>query len=207
MVRQVRMLMLGLAVGACGPAEVRVDETKGIPPVKGTTEVSLQNFTCGMPITAGEVRVETKVVMGGCELSFDRDVPVLKAEDYTNIPDLRAATALVQRIELVVKSLKFTDGATMQALDLNTRVTSAQLSVNGQLVAEKATLTQLPRTVTLSGAALDQLKARIDARQAASVQTRVVMVLPTMPAPPPRLVVDYDTQPAIILGARAPSLF
>jgi hypothetical protein len=207
MVRQVRMLMLGLVVGACGPAEVRVDETKGIPPVKGTTEVSLQNFTCGMPITAGEVRVETKVVMGGCELSFDRDVPVLKAEDYTNIPDLRAATALVQRIELVVKSLKFTDGATMQALDLNTRVTSAQLSVNGQLVAEKATLTQLPRTVTLSGAALDQLKARIDARQAASVQTRVVMVLPTMPAPPQRLVVEYDTQPAIILGARAPSLF
>jgi hypothetical protein len=207
MVRHVRTLMLGLAVGACGPAEVRVDETKGIPPVKGTTEVSLQNFTYGTPITAGEVRVETMVVMGGCELSFDRDVPVLKAEDSTNIPDLFAATALVQRIELVIKSLKFTDGATVQALDLNTRVTSAQLSVNGQLVAEKATLTQLPRTVTLSGAALDQLKARIDAHQAASVQTRVVMVLPTMPAPPQRLVVDYDTQPAIILGARAPSLF
>ncbi|MDX2011593.1 MAG: hypothetical protein SFW67_15440 [Myxococcaceae bacterium] len=198
---------LGLLMCACGPAEVRVDETKGIPPVRGTTEVALQRFTCGMPITSGDVRVETKVVSDGCELSFSRDVPVLKAEDYTNIPDLRVATALVQRVELTVKLLRFTDGSTMQALDLNARVSSAQLSVNGQLVAEKATLTQLPRTVTLSGAALDQLKSRIDARQPASVQTRVVVVLPSMPAPPQRLIVEYDTQPAIVLGATTPSFF
>ncbi|MCA3013198.1 MAG: hypothetical protein INH41_12455 [Myxococcaceae bacterium] len=200
-------LGLCLAVSACGPAEVRVDETKGIPPVRGTTEVALQTFTCGMPITSGEVRVETKVVSGGCELSFDRDVPVLRAEDYTNIPDLRLATALVQRIELVVKTLRFSDGATMQPLDLNTRITSAQLSVNGQVVAEKASLTQLPRTVTLEGAALDAMKSRIDARQPASVRTRVVAVVPTTPAPPQRLVVDYDTQPAIVWGAKTPTLF
>lgn len=198
---------LGLLMCACGPAEVRVDETKGLPPVRGTTEVALQSFTCGMPITSGEVRVETKVVAGGCELSFNRDVPVLKAEDYTNIPDLRAATALVQRIELTVKSLRLSDGATQQPLDVTTRVVSAQLSVNGQLVAEKETLTQLPKTVTLSGAALELLKGRIDARQPASVQTRVVVVVPSMPAPPQRLVVDYDTQPAIVLGAKTPSLF
>ena len=65
-----------LAMWACGQAaEVRVDESKGIPPVKGSTEVALGSFTCGMPIVSGDVTVQTKVVGNGCELSFDKDVP------------------------------------------------------------------------------------------------------------------------------------
>lgn len=51
------------------------------------------------------------------------------------------------------------------------------------------------------------MKSKIDARQPASVRTRVVMVLPAMPPPPQRLVIDYDSQPAIILGAKAPTFF
>ncbi len=201
-------MVAALTMWACGQAaEVRVDESKGIPPVKGSTEVALGSFTCGMPIVSGEVTVQTKVVTNGCELSFDRDVPVIRAEDYTNIPDLKAATALVQRIELTVKRLAFTDAATSTPLDLATRVTSAQLSVNGQLVAEKDSLTSLPKTVTLSGAALDAMKSKIDARQPASVRTRVVLVLPNMPPPPQRLLIDYDSQPAIILGAKTPTFF
>lgn len=206
--RQGIWAMAALTMWACGQAaEVRVDESKGIPPVKGSTEVALGSFTCGMPIVSGEVTVQTKVVTNGCELSFDRDVPVLRTEDYTNIPDLKVATALVQRIELTVKKLAFTDAATNMPLDLATRVTSAQLSVNGQLVAEKDSLTSLPKTVTLSGAALDAMKSKIDARQPASVLTRVVLVLPNMPTPPQRLVIDYDSQPAIILGAKTPTFF
>jgi len=201
-------VVAALTMWACGQAaEVRVDESKGIPPVKGSTEVALGSFTCGMPIVSGDVTVQTKVVGTGCELSFDRDVPVIRAEDYTNIPDLTAATALVQRIELTVKKLAFTDAATSMPLDLATRVTSAQLSVNGQLVAEKDSLTSLPKTVTLAGAALDATKSKIDARQPASVRTRVVLVLPNMPPPPQRLLIDYDSQPAIILGAKAPTIF
>lgn len=201
-------VVAALTMWACGQAaEVRVDESKGIPPVKGSTEVALGSFTCGMPIVSGDVTVQTKVVGNGCELSFDRDVPVIRAEDYTNIPDLKVATALVQRIELTVKRLAFTDAATSTPLDLATRVTSAQLSVNGQLVAEKESLTSLPKTVTLSGAALDAMKSKIDARQPASVRTRVVLVLPNMPPPPQRLLIDYDSQPAIILGAKAPTFF
>lgn len=204
--RQHVLVAMALVVMACGQAaEVRIDETKGIPPVKGTTDVQLGTFTCGQPITSGDVTVQTKTVSGGCELSFDRDVPVLRAEDYSNIPDLKVATSLVQRVELSVNKLTLTDGSA--ALDLNTRVTSATLQINGQLVAEKATLTSLPKTVTLSGTALEQLKARIDARQPASVATRVVVVLPSMPPPPSRLVIDYDAQPAVILGVKAPTLF
>lgn len=202
-------ILAALAVAACGgqAAEVRVDESKGIPPVKGTTEVQLASFTCGMPIVSGDVTVQTKVVAAGCELSFDRDVPVIKADDYSNIPDLQGATALVQRVELTVKRLAFTDGATSMPLDLATRVVSAQLSVNGQLVAEKDSLTSLPKVVRLEGAALEAMKSKIEARQPASVRARVVLVIPTMPAPPARLVIDYDSQPAIILGAKTPSFF
>jgi hypothetical protein len=193
-------VVAGLSMCACGPAEVRIDDSKGIPAVKGTTEVQLGTFTCGTPIVAGEVMVQTRAVSGGCELKFERDVPVIKASDYDSIPELSGATRLVQRVELVVKRLAFTDPATQAPLDLNTRVTSAQFEVNGQVVADKASLSALPKTVTLSGAALDAMKSRIEARAPASVATRVVLVLPTMPPPPQRLVIDYDTQPAIVLG-------
>lgn len=205
--RRAMLVVAGLVVWACGPAEVRVDETKGIPNVAGSTELDLGsgNFACDMPITSGQVTVMVRKVGNDCEFSFDRDVPVLRAEDYTNIPDLRAATALVQRIELTVKKLTFTDATTKMPLDVATRVTSATLSVNGQTVAQKDSLTALPKTVVLSGPALESMKAKIDARAPASVLTRVVAQLPLMPAPPQRLAIDYDTQPAIILGAKTPT--
>ncbi len=200
-----RLFALLLTVAACGPisTEVRVDETKGVPPVKGTEEIQLSSFTCGMPITSGQFTVQTKVVQGGCELSFDKDVPLLTAQDYGSIPELKVATSLVQRIELQVKKLSFTDGA--MALDVNTRITSATLSINGQQVADKSSLASLPTTVTLSGAALEAVKSKIDARQPVSVLTHVVVVIPNSPPPPAKLVVDYDTQPAVIVGVSKPA--
>lgn len=198
--RTTALAMLVLVATACGPVEYRLDETKGIPPVTGSTEVQLGgSFTCGQPITSGQYMVTTKVVTGGCELSFDQDVEVLKASDYSNIPDLQGASNLLQRVELTVKKLSFADG-TGAALDLQTRITSATLSVNGQVVADKATLSKLPAVVSLQGDALATVKAKVDARQPASVRARCVVVLPDMPAPPDKLKIDYDAQPAIILG-------
>lgn len=196
-----RMWLVAFALAACGPVEVRIDESRGIPPVKGSTEVALGGtFTCTGPVTAGEYTVQTKKVTGGCELSFDKNVEVLKASDYQQIPDLQGATNLVQRVELTVKTLAFTDAATNTALDLNTRITSATMSINGQQVADKATLAKLPATVKLEGDALAPIKAKIDARQPASVLAHVVVVVPDMPKPPDRLKIDYDAQPAIIVG-------
>jgi hypothetical protein len=194
---------MSLLVSACGVGagvEVRIDEARGVPSVTGSTSVSIPtNFTCGTTITAGAYTVNTKVVTGGCEFSFDQNVEVIKAADYTRLPELQGATNLVQRVELTVKKLDLTDGAGVK-LDLATRVTSANLSVNGQQVADKAALTNLPKVVTLSGAALTELKAKIDARQPASVKATCVVVLPDSPKPPDTLKVDYDAQPAIILG-------
>jgi hypothetical protein len=199
-----RVLVLGTAVAVvlwgCGPVEYRIDETKGVPAVKGSTEVQLGGgFTCGTPLMAGQYRVTTKVVTGGCEFSFDQDVEVLKASDYQTIPDFAGAANLVQRVELQVKKLSFADGQG-QALDPQTRLTSATLAVNGQVVADKMTLARLPATVALQGDALAPLKAKVDARQPASVRARCVVVLPDTPPPPATLRIDYDAQPAIILG-------
>lgn len=198
--RMTALAALVVVASACGAVEYRIDETKGVPPVKGSTEVQLgASFTCGSPITTGQYTVTTKVVTGGCELSFDQDVEVLKASDYQNIPDLQGASNLVQRVELTVKKLAFADGQGTP-LDLQTRITSATLSVNGQVLADKAALAKLPTVVSLQGDALTQVKAKVDARQPASVKATCVVVVPDSPAPPDTLKIDYEAQPAIILG-------
>lgn len=206
----IRRAALGLVMvlSACGPVEVRIDETKGIPSVKGNTEVTIgTSFTCGQPITAGDKTVTTKAVTGGCEFTFDDSIEVLKATDYQSIPELKVSTNLVQRIELTVKKLSFVDGTTMQALDLQTRITSVELQVNGQKVADKASIASLPAVVKLEGAALTAIKAKVDARQAASVGVKAVAVLPSMPAPPEKLKIDYEAQPAFIIGPGDVKLF
>ena len=147
------------------------------------------------------------MVPGGCEFTFNDNVEVLKVSDYQEIGELKVASNLVQRVELTVKKLAFIDAATGTALDLSTRVTSVVLSVNGQQVADKAALTRLPKVVTLEGEALTGLKAKIDARQAASVAVKAVAVLPDMPRPPERLKIDYEAQPAIIIGPGAVKVF
>lgn len=206
----IRCAALGLVMvlSGCGPVEVRIDESKGIPSVKGSTEVTIgAGFTCGQPIAAGGKTVTTKAVTGGCEFTFDDSLEVLKAADYQVIPELKVSTNLVQRIELTVKKLAFVDGATMQALDLQTRLTSVVLQVNGQQVADKASIASLPAVVKLEGAALSALKAKVDARQAASVAVKAVAVLPSTPAPPEKLKIDYEAQPALIIGPGDIKLF
>lgn len=194
------MLAFGLVAAGCGPVELRIDETKGVPSVTGTTEVSLSAFTCGQPITSNGKTVTTKVVTGGCEFTFDDTVELLKAADYQGIPELKTTTNLVQRIELTIKKLDLTDTATSTKLDLSTRVTSAVLSVNSQQVADKAALVALPTTVTLSGAALTQVKSKVDARQPVSLGVKAVVVLPDSPPLPAKLKIDYDAQPALVIG-------
>lgn len=201
--RAATMLFLGLGVGftACGPAEIRIDEKQGVPVVKGDTEITINtNFTCGMAIPAGDKMVSTRAVTGGCEFTFDDTLQVLSASDYESIPDFKVASNIVQRVELSIKKLTFTDAATSMTLDLSTRVTSVVLSVNGQQVADKAALSSLPKVVRLEGAALTAIKAKVDARQPASVAVRAVAVLPDMPRPPERLKIDYEAQPALIIG-------
>jgi hypothetical protein len=196
-----RRTLLWLALASCGPIELRIDETKGVPSLKGQTEVAVDTtFTCGQSLMAGTKAVATRVVSGGCEFTFDDSLSVLKPEDYGQIPELKTATNLVQRFEFSLKKLDLIDGTDGSKLDLSTRVTSVVMSINGQQVADKAALANLPFVVKLEGAALSALKAKIDQRAAASVTITSVAVLPNTPKPPARLKVDYEVQPAVILG-------
>jgi hypothetical protein len=201
MIKRTAVVLAALGITACAPAEIRIDETQGVPQVKGSTEVTIpSNFMCGTAIAAGDKMVATRAVTGGCEFTFDDTLQVLKASDYEAIPDLRGASNVVQRVELNVKKLAFTDAATGMTLDLNTRVTSVVLTVNGQKVADKAAIASLPTVISLEGDALSTIKAKVDARQPASVAVKAVAVLPDMPRPPDRLKIDYEAQPALIIG-------
>ena len=80
------------------------------------------------------------------------------------------------------------------------RIRSAAFSVNGQLIGDRSTLSALPKTVTLQGAALAPLKAKIDQRQPATVRASSVVVLPDSPPPPTKIRIEYDAQPTLVLG-------
>lgn len=193
------MLPLAMTLTACSAAELRIDQSKGVPSVSGTQTVDLGTYQCGDTLPAGDYTVVTTPVSGGCQFSFNGTVQVLQASDYESIPEFKGAAYLVKRIELSITRLDFTDG-NGATLSLDTQVTAATLKINGQQVATKSDLTNLPHVVSLDGDSLTSLKTAIDNRQPASVAVNAIAVLPDDPAPPAKLGVSYAAQPAIILG-------
>lgn len=192
-----------VVVAACGPAEVRLGSKDGIPPVAGSVEVPLDGVQCGEPIPAGDYQVTTKKVSGGCELSFDRDVTILKAADYSQLPDLMGSSRLLQAVELNLSVLEFSDTSTTPAtvLDPQTRITALTFSVGGQVVVPgKTALKSLPKTFSLSGPVLNALKAQFEQRVPVVARAAAVVVLPDSPALPARLRLDYHAQPTLVLG-------
>lgn len=196
-------LLLLSACGLFGPAsDNRIDEADGVPNISGNETVDIPtNFTCGTPITSNGITVTTRAVSGGCEFTLDQDVQVLKSSDYQQYSELTTiGSKLVKAVEINILTLDLTDASTGQKLDLQTRVTSATLSINGQQVAEKAQLANLPFVATLEGNALAPIKSKVEAKQPVSVRASAVVVLPNTPAPPAKLGIKYDAKPAIILG-------
>lgn len=196
-------LFLLSACGLFGPAsDNRIDEADGVPNISGSETVDIPtNFTCGADITSNGITVTTRTVTGGCEFTLDQDVQVLKSSDYQQYSELTTiGSKLVKSVEITIVALDFTDAATGQKLDLQTRVTSATLSINGEQVAEKAQLANLPFVATLGGNALAPIKSAVSAKQPVSVRASAVVVLPNTPAPPAKLGIKYDAKPAIILG-------
>src|SRR4051812_18852427 len=112
-----------IALTGCSPPTVSIGANEGVPAIKGNADFSLDNFTCGMMFTTQDGYTVTSTVSGSdCTISFDNVVTVLKASDYTNIPELMGASNLVQSIDLNVKTLAFKDADTGTALDLTSYV-------------------------------------------------------------------------------------
>lgn len=188
-----------LALCACTAAEVRIGEGK-IPSINGSDTITLGTYTCGQTLSSNEYTVTTTDRGADCEFNFDQDVTIISQADYQNIPDLQGSTNLVQAVEITVKTLKFADASNNMSLDLNGYVKTVVLKIDGQQVATKDTLSKLPTTVRLEGAALTNIKSKVDARQPATVKATATMVVPKMPAPPNQLKVEYDAQPTLVLG-------
>jgi hypothetical protein len=189
----VSAIALGLAC-ACG-AEYRVGPKQGLQPFSGDAHASTESFTCGQPLQAEGYSVTTQVVGSDCRLTFERDVTVATADDYSRLTDFQG---LVKAVDLEVRSLTFQDEDTGATLSLETQVKDALLSVNGQVVLTKVQLTALPVTVRLDGPALESLRAQIEARQPAIVHLSATLVV--TPPFPKRLAVHYEVQPYVVLG-------
>lgn len=205
MFKQVSALVVVMSC-ACSAPEVRVGKAEGIPPISGSNAFSLGTYTCGMPIAAEGYTVTTAVKGTDCEFTFDQVVNVIRESDYANVPDLKGTSNLLQAVELEVTKLAFTDAATSTSLDFNNYVKAASLKIDGQQVADKSTLSSLPTTVRLEGAALNNIKAKVDARAPATAHATAVLLVPDMPKPPASLKVDYDAQPTLVLGTGSISL-
>ena len=186
---------------ACGPAELRIGAGQGIPAIKGNQEFSLDNFTCGKPITSQGYTVTTVDKGDDCEFNFDQTVTVIKASDYDQIAEFKVPTNLVQALELEVRKLTFIDAVKGTGLDTDNYVKTMSLSVGGQFLADKSSLSSLPKTVRLEGEALNEIKTKVDARQAATTKVTAQMLVPKTPPPPAKLKLDYEAQPTLVLGA------
>jgi hypothetical protein len=191
-----------LALSGCGLLEVHIDETRGVKPLSGTTTVDLPtSAVCTGTFTSNNVTVVATQVTGGCQFTIDESLEVLKPSDYASISELSIVTNLLKRVELTIKTLAFTDVTTPPgvALDLTTQVDSATFTVNGQQIADRSTLTGLPKTVVLSGAALDPVKSAFNARHSIEVHVVVVVVIKDGHRPS-KLKIDFAAQPDFILG-------
>lgn len=186
-----------LALTACLP-EVRVGAKEGLPPIRGSTSVSTEAFVCGEPIGTAT----TRKVTGGCELSFVEDVQVLDEPDYAQISDLTGFSGLIEAVELQLTHFALVDTDAGAPLDTATRISAATVSVNGQALADKATLVALPQTLRLTGPELQPLKDAVFQRQPASLRVGAVVVLPDEPPLPKGLRLEYEAQPTIVMGGK-----
>ena len=189
-------LALALSVAcSCGGPEYAVGPKEGLPPFTGDAHANTSTFACGQPLEAEGYTVKTEAAGSDCRLTFERDITIAEPEDYERISQLQG---LVKAVDLEVRSLTFQDEATGATLSIATQVKDATLSVNGQVVMTRAQLTALPQTVRLEGAALDPLRAQIEAKQPAVVHISAMMVV--SPPYPMKLAVHYEVQPYIVLG-------
>ena len=195
-----RLAVLGFVICAGCLPDIRVGPKEGIKPVDGKIDFSFENFECGTPIPVDGFEAVTSKVAGGCQIELQRDVTVVSSSDYERVNDLNGAGNLIKAVELKINKLAFTDTDAGKQVDLATRITDVQLTVNGQRVADKAALLRLPRTVLLTGAALDQVKEQLDSKKPVTIRVAALLTVPLDPPPPKRLHVEFQAQPTLVIG-------
>jgi len=198
-----RALMLSivpLAAGCEVLPDLRLGEDVGIPPVSGSTVVSVpQDYQCGDPITDpnGKYQVTSSGTQESCTFTFRQDVTAIAASDYDNIPQLEGAQA-INGVELVVEKFAISDKATGKEPEGLKDAEGKAFGVT--ILTEEDLARDPPFTVLVDGAPLEELKAQLQARQDIVIPLDVIVVVALDPAPPAELQIDFDAQPVITVG-------
>ena len=192
---------LSIAYGSLGCLEYRIDENNDIPAIAGTVQTSFGvDFTCGDTVGDEPHTVTTKEVAGGCEIVFKDEYTLLTAQDYESISSLQSASNLLRRFELEVRKLSFIDDNSNEPMDLQTQFTSLVVQLNGQRLFDRSLLVKLPTTITLTGQIVRDTKKLMAQKQPVVYPMRFVAVIPDTTALPEKLRIEYQMQPAIIVG-------
>ena len=201
--------LIAFALSACGPVEIRITKANGVKPISGSLTASFTStggatFVCGDTITGTDSEqayvVKTAVVPGGCDFTFDQEVEVLAGADYATIKEFKDAVRLVDRVEIQVNRLDLFDDAGNK-LDLS-RFRDMELTLNGQEVLNLDQIGTLPRTVELSGDALNAIKAAVKNRQTCTAHITAHLVLLDS-GTPSGVRCEYESQPTLVLSSTA----
>jgi hypothetical protein len=195
---------LALAVpfaAACGVLPpVKLGADVGIPTISGSTEISIpQDYKCGDPITDpnGKYEVKSSGTAESCTFSFKQDVLAIESTDYDDIPALQGAQA-INGVDIDVTKFAVKDGATGKQ---PTGLKDLDGKAFGVTILTKEDLGKTPPfTKSVSGAPLDSLKALVQAKQDIVIPVDVEVVVALTPAPPAKLLLDFDAQPNILVG-------
>lgn len=199
--------LMALSMFGCGPVEVRIGAAEGAKPLNGEVigridTPATTTFTCGDVITAQDTiqtyTVNTRVVTGGCEFTFDQDVEIIAQGDYDVIKDFKDAVHFVNRVEVALHKLEFYDDKG-QKFELDSRIRDLELYVNGEQVLDMEQVRALPRMVVLAGPALAVIKEAVKHRQACSVHILAKVVLLDS-ATRTGVRCKYESQPTYVLS-------
>jgi hypothetical protein len=130
-------------------------------------------------------------------VSFSRAVVIATKFDYSKLDDLQR---LLKVIDLDVRVMSFTDDDADIELQPLERLRSANVVVANELTLSREELAALPQTLRLQGVALEEVREQIKAGDPIMIPVRAELVI-TAPLPR-RLLVRYDVQPILVLGAQ-----
>ncbi len=198
--------LFALGLFACGPVEVRISKAQGVKPISGTLTADFnsngQQFVCGDTIIGTDntqsYTVTTSKAQGGCDFMFDQEVEVLAGASYETIKEFKDALHTLNRVELEVRRLDFYDD-TGARFELS-RLRELQLIVNGQEILNLDQVGGLPRTVVLSGEALDVIKRAVKNRERCTAHV-VAHVLVLDAQTPTGVRCEYESQPTLVLSS------
>jgi hypothetical protein len=179
--------------------ELKLGDGEGIPPISGSTVIDVpQDFSCGTTIAdpEGKYTITTSGTAEACQFKFAQEVTAFKAEDYADHPELEGAQ-LVKRVDLDVTELSVENGATGEIISPRDLVGKAF----GETILTLADLqTPPPFTKSIEGAALDQLKAAVAAKDDLLIPVDITVTVALSPAPPAQISLGFEAQPNLVFG-------